>query len=163
MTGAVLDQVPRWLRWAVLFPVSVVAGFLAASVLGSLYSAGAGGSSGVLVYTSAFLSGLVYAWAALCAAHVIAPAHKGIVVAVLGFFILGDLSLVHLIQTDSLPQLTASQARESEIGVIWRLLRADDYAGLANGTLVKIAGALVGLGLTWLTRGAGRLREPRGR
>ncbi len=162
MPGAVIEQVPRWLRWTVLFPVSVIAGFLAAGVLGSLYPAGAGGSSGALVYSSAFLSGLVYAWVALCTAHVVAPAHKGIVVAVLGFFILGDLSLVHLVQTDSLSPLTASEVRESEFGVIWRLLRADDTAGLPNGTLVKAAGALVGLGLTWLTRGAGRLREPKG-
>ena len=131
-------RIPNWLRWLVLLPVSLGAGFLAAGLIHLLAIGPA-----VLSYAAAFLSGVAYVWAALYTAHSVAPTHKRVAVTVLGILILGDLSFLHLVIPTDLLQ------RTSDLEVIYVFLRVDDYAGLEHGGVVKIAGAVTGALLAW--------------
>ncbi len=143
--STMIARIPKWLRWILFLPVSLAAGFLVAGLIHLVAAGEANASGGALAYAAAFLSGLGYVWVALYTAHTVAPAHKGVVATVLGILILGDLSVVHLV----LPSDLIQTAAEGDLGVILRLLRADDYSGLQNGGVVKVAGALTGLALAW--------------
>ena len=88
--------------------------------------------------------------AALVGRPEVAPSHKRIVVTVLGILLLGDLSFVHLIlHTNLIPQAAAPPAGDSGLDLIFGLLRADDYSGLPNGSLVKMGGVLTGCYVAW--------------
>ncbi len=148
--NALIARIPNKLRWALFAPLSLGAGFLVGGLIHLLLAGDASVSRGPIAYAAAFLSGLAYVWAALHIAHTVAPSHKRIVVTVLGILLLGDLSFVHLIlHTNLIPQAAAPPAGDSGLDLIFGLLRADDYSGLPNGSLVKMGGVLTGCYIAW--------------
>ena len=147
-----IERISTWLRWILLVPVSLGAGFVVAGLI-ALLPGGAGASSGAFAYAAAFFSGLVYVWAAVYTAHTVAPSRKRIVATVLGLLILGDLIFVlFLLPTDFFAPAEVAPRGEGGLGVLLGLLRAEDFSGLPNGGVVKIAGVLAGLGLAWRMR-----------
>ncbi len=145
-----IERVPNWIRWVLTPPVAIGTGFLAASLVG-LITAGARSASGdAIAYAGALVSGFVFAFVAVYAAHELAPEHKRIVSIAISIFILGDLTIVHVIyHTD---MLTLPDAEESGIGIILDLLRVDDYRHLKSGGIVRVAGAFIGCALVAWTR-----------
>ena len=153
-----ITRIPKWLRWILFLPVSLAAGFLAAGLIG-LVSGGADASGGAPAYAAAFLSGVVYVWAALYTARALAPSPKGIAASVLGLLILGDMAFVHLVLPSSLLQTAATPPpTEGGLGVLLRLLRADDYTGIPNGGALKVGGVLTGLALLWWKHSSAKKR-----
>lgn len=145
-----ITQIPKWLRWILLVPVSLAAGFVLAGLIGLVAAGGVDAPSGALAYAAAFLSGIGYIWAALYTAYAVAPSHKGIAAAVLGLLILGDMVFVHLVlPTDLLQTAATPPSAEAGLGILLRLLRADDYSGIPNGGVLKVGGVLTGLALAW--------------
>ena len=145
-----IARIPQWLRWILLLPVSLAAGFLVAGLIGLGTAGEVNASGGAVAYAAAFLSGLGYVLAALYTAYAVAPSHKGVVTTVLGILVFGDLSVVYLVLPSDLLQTPATPpAAEGVFGMILSLLRADDYSALRNGGVVKLAGALTGLALAW--------------
>ncbi|MHC4611481.1 MAG: hypothetical protein ACYS7M_14160 [Planctomycetota bacterium] len=145
-----ITRIPKWLRWILFVPVSLAAGFLVAGAIGLVSPGGANAPGGALAYAAAFLSGVGYVWAAVYTAHAVAPSHKAIAAAVLGVLILGDMAFVHLVlPSDVFQTAGSSPPAEGGLGVLLRLLRADDYSGLPNGGLLKVGGVLTGLVLVW--------------
>ena len=145
-----IAHIPKALRWILFLPGSLAAGCLVAGLIRLISASGAGASSGPTAYAAAFLSGLVYVWAALHVAHWVAPSHKRIAVLVLGLLILADLGLIHLVlQADLMLQAAVSEDGETPIAVVCGFLRADDYSGLQKGGLVKYAGVLLGGYVVW--------------
>ena len=143
-----IARIPNVLRWILLLPASLGAGFLVGGVI-RLLPAGESGASIVVAYAAAFLSGLAYVWFALYVAHTVAPAHKPVVVTVLGILILGDLSFVHLILPELIQQAAVPPAAESDLALLLGVLRAGDYGGLSHAGLVKIGGVLTGCYMAW--------------
>ncbi len=147
---ALIERIPSLLRWVFFVPASLAAGFLAVGLINLLPTRDAGAAGGPIAYAAAFLSGLAYVWAALHITHLVAPSHKRIVIAVLGFFIFGDLSLVHLILPSILNlQAGVPEAADDSFRLIFSILGANDYSGLPGGGFVKIGGVVAGLYLIW--------------
>jgi len=142
-----MSRYASWLRWPLLPPLSLGAAYLAAAVIAFVDSAG-----GVVAYAAAFVTGVVFLWAALLTAHAVAPSHKRIAVTVLGLFILGDMAFVHLVMPRDFFQTVGSEG-----GMSWLLglLRADHYDQLPNGGAVLVVGVALGLATAlWKLRDA---------
>ena len=141
-----IATIPNPVRWILFLPLAIGAGFLVGGLIRLVLFV----ESGPLAYAATFLSGLAYVLVALHVAHAVAPAHKKLVVIVLGFLILGDMSVVHLLlQGELIPGFSVAQARQRGVGVILGALRVDDYGGLPNAGPVKVGGVLAGCFLAW--------------
>ena len=143
--GSAISRLQNSVRWVAAAPLSLGVGFLVAGLIVFITGGRSEATSGILAYSAAIVSGLVYVWAALLTAYWLAPSHKKIVTAVLSLLILGDLSFVHLVlHGDRLDPATVLQLEEG-LGVILVLLRVDDFHRLQFGGVAKIGGALAGL------------------
>ena len=132
------SRMPNWLRWILLFPVSILAGYFTGGLVHFIATFFQSENPGAISYVAAFLAGLGYIWAALHLAHTLAPSHKRIAVVILGFLILGDLCVIQLIGSEVV-----------DLDFIRFILRLNDFDGLTNADLLKFAGAVVGGFLCW--------------
>lgn len=91
-----LDRWPKWLRWILLLPASIIGGFLAGSFVELINSLQAASARAPILYIAAFLGGLAGYWASFHISYCFAPSHKKVVVIVLGLIaVAGDLSVIH--------------------------------------------------------------------
>lgn len=139
----VTERIPSWIRWIVFLPISMFATYLVGGLVHLVFSNG-----GPIAYVGAFVAGIAYVCVALIVARTIAPSHKNIVCLVLGLFIIGDKVATYLMMNSALFS-ESFEPENSELSVLFQMLRVSDFDDITLGSLVKVAGVVFG-GLTML-------------
>lgn len=151
-----IERMPGWVRWLLIVPASLSAGYLVATALAVIVGPGGGGLIAAWGHLIATLSGAAYVVTGVLVAYRLAPRHKRLIPFILGAFILGDLSFIHLVAPDLFTNTSLSQGASNPLSPILSVLRVEDYRHLRYGGLARVLGAaLAAICLVGATRPSG--------